>query len=92
MSFRFACHLAGLFRRDKAAAKKQGDAADKKRREMEKGLAEVASKRAEAEAEVDRLKREKAAQVIQAFLQNTTEIRVFTPLFAPIFNRPSRRV
>ena len=49
---------------EEAGAKKQGDAAEKKRREMEKGLAEVASKRADAEAEVERLKREKAAQVI----------------------------
>jgi chromosome segregation ATPase len=48
---------------EEASAKKQGDNAEKKRREMERGLAEVASKRAEAEAEVDRLKREKAAQV-----------------------------
>jgi len=48
---------------EEAGAKKQGDANEKKRREMEKGLAEVASKRADAEAEVDRLKREKAAQV-----------------------------
>ena len=48
---------------EEASAKKQGDTAEKKRREMERGLAEVAGKRAEAEAEVDRLKREKAAQV-----------------------------
>jgi chromosome segregation ATPase len=51
---------------EEAGAKKQGDAAEKKRRDMEKGLAEAASKRAEAEAEVDRLKREKAAQVFRA--------------------------
>jgi chromosome segregation ATPase len=48
---------------EEASAKKQGDTAEKKRREMERGMAEVAGKRAEAEAEVDRLKREKAAQV-----------------------------
>jgi chromosome segregation ATPase len=47
-------------------AEEAGDAAEKKRRDMEKGLAEAASKRAEAEAEVDRLKREKAAQVFRA--------------------------
>ena len=63
---------------EETTAKKQGDIADKKRREMEKGLAEVASKRAEAEAEVDRLKREKAAQVnVEQINQNTRKIACY---------------